>query len=70
MVLLNLRTEQYYGLDPIGAAIVTRLTRTSLTATADELCREYEVARDVLVSDVERLLDRLLDAGLLLPAGN
>lgn len=65
MVVLNLRTEQYYGLDAVGADIVTRLTQTPKDEAVAALCRDYEVDPRQLESDVERLIGELLDAGLL-----
>jgi predicted transcriptional regulator len=65
LVLLDLRSEQYYGLDSVGADVVTRLTRQSLGQTLDELCQRYEVDVEVLRADVERLVQELLQAGLL-----
>ena len=65
LVLLNLRSEQYYGLDSVGADVVTRLTRQSLGQALDGLCQRYEVDVEVLRADVEHLVQELLQAGLL-----
>lgn len=65
MVLLNLRTEQYYGLDRVGADIVTRLTTVPFPEAMDALCRDYDVEDDVLRADVDRLTGELLREGLL-----
>src|SRR5687767_2702312 len=65
MVLLNLRTEQYYGLDRVGADIVTRLTEAPLNAAVAALCSDYKVDAAVLKADIDRLVDELLAAGLL-----
>ncbi|MGY1740219.1 MULTISPECIES: PqqD family protein [unclassified Blastococcus] len=65
LVLLNLGTEQYYGLDRIGADIVARLTRESLEATLIALESEYSVDGAVLRADLEALIRELVDAGLL-----
>jgi len=65
MVLLNLNSEQYYGLDRIGADMVTRLTREPEEEAIAALCRDYEVDDDVLRADVGRLVRDLVDAGLL-----
>lgn len=65
MVLLNLRSEQYYGLDRVGADIVTRLTTVPFPEAMDALCRDYDVEDDVLRADVERLTGELLQEGLL-----
>lgn len=65
MVLLNLESEQYYGLDRVGADIVTRLTREPEHDAVAALCRDYEVADSVLRTDIERLVHKLMEAGLL-----
>jgi hypothetical protein len=65
MVLLNLGNEQYYGLDRVGADIVTRLTRTSRDEALAALCQDYEVDPAVLENDLERLVTELIAQGLL-----
>jgi hypothetical protein len=65
MVLLNLETESYFGLDPIGADIVTRVTELPVTAALRALTAVYAVESDVLRRDVDDLITSLLDAGLI-----
>lgn len=65
MVLLHVGSQQYYGLDPIGADIVTRLVTQPPEAALDALARDYDVERTVLDRDVAVLTTALLDAGLL-----
>ena len=65
MVLLNLENEQYYGLDRVGADIITRLTRTSREEALAALCQDYEVDAAVLENDLERLVTELIAQGLL-----
>ncbi|HWU05305.1 MAG TPA: PqqD family protein [Streptomyces sp.] len=65
MVLLDLQREEYYGLDRVGADMVIRLTQQPRDQAVAALCQVYEVAPDVLTADLERLVDQLLDAGLL-----
>jgi hypothetical protein len=65
MVLLNLTTERYYGLDAVGADIVTRLTQGSMTDALASLIHDYEVDGDVLRPDVDHLVGELEAAGLL-----
>ena len=65
MVLLDLSTEQYYGLDRVGADIVTRLTRSPRAEALAALVRDYDVDEQVLRADVERLVTELVTAGLL-----
>jgi hypothetical protein len=67
MVLLNLETEQYYGLDEVGAAIVNRLVEAPRDAAIDALLGLFDVEAEVLRRDVDNLVTSLLDAGLLEP---
>ena len=66
MVLMDLSSEQYFGLDAVGTRIWNLLDQA--TAPADLLSillREYEVEQHQLESDIEELLGQLLEAGLL-----
>ena len=66
MVLMDLSSEQYFGLDAVGARVWNLLEQG--TAPADLLSillREYEVEQLQLESDIEELLGQLLEAGLL-----
>jgi hypothetical protein len=65
MVLLNLETESYFGLDPIGADIVTRVTELPVPAALRDLIAAYAVEPDVLRRDVDDLITSLLEAGLI-----
>jgi hypothetical protein len=65
-VLLDLDSEQYFGLDAVGTR-VWQLIGAGATAEAvvDTLLAEYEVERDTLEADVDELLGRLAEAGLI-----
>lgn len=65
MVLLNLKSEQYYGLDAVGAEMVKRLTRESVETAVADLCRMYEVNSDALRTDLDALIQELMQEGLL-----
>jgi hypothetical protein len=65
MVLLNLDSEQYFGLDTVGADIVTRLTERPWDEAMATLVEDYEVDPAVLRRDVADLVAALLEAGLL-----
>ena len=67
MVLLNLETEQYYGLDEVGAVIVNRLVELPRDAAIDALLGDFDVDADTLRRDVDNLVADLLDVGLLEP---
>ena len=66
MVLLDLASENYFGLDEIGARIWALLeSGSSVGETMDTLMGEYEVERETLEADVGELLEKLLKAGLI-----
>ena len=66
MVLLNLETEQYYGLDEIGAVIVNRLIELPLDSAVTAMLAEFDgVDAETLRSDVDTLVASLIAAGLL-----
>jgi len=65
-VLLNLETEQYYGLDEIGTRMFTVLTSSpSVREGCETLSREYDIESEVLHRDVRRFLGKLLSCGLI-----
>ena len=65
LVLLNLDTEQYFGLDEVGAVIVGKLTEVPVATALSELLDIFEVDSDRLRADVDNLVASLLGAGLL-----
>lgn len=72
ILVLDLRTERYYGLDAVGADVWrllaadlgTHATEKSLSAALHEV---YDVPLDRLHQDVRTLLHSLASAGLLEP---
>lgn len=70
-VLLNLDTEQYFGLDETGTRMWQLLTTLpNIDAAFQELLAEFDVEPELLRSNLTELLGRLVDSGLLevLPA--
>ena len=65
MVLLNLDTEQYYGLNEVGAHILGRITKEPFAVAFEGLVADYNVDRDLLNRDVDKIIDDLIAAGLL-----
>ena len=66
MVLLDLESEQYFGLDTVGARIWSLMeSGASERELVDRLLAEYEVGRETLEKDVAELLDQLAEAGLI-----
>ena len=65
-VLLNVNTENYYGLDEVGTRMWSVLREAPSIADAiDTLLDEYEVERATLESDVSDLLAELLEKKLI-----
>lgn len=65
-VLLNLNTEMYLGLNPMGTRMWSALVRAgSIRAACDELLQEYEVDTARLHADVEEFIAQLLGQKLI-----
>lgn len=60
-ILLNLQTEQYFGLDDVGTQIwQTLLENNSIQNAINALLAEYDVEPTRLHQDVENLIEELL----------
>ena len=65
-VLLDLGSEFYFGLDKTGTRIWELLqSGLSIEELIGKMLDEFEVDRETLEADVNALLGRLLDAGLV-----
>lgn len=70
-VLLNLETEQYFGLDETGTRMWQLVTTSpNIDAAYEALLAEYDVQPEMLRENLTELLGHLIDHGLLqvLPA--
>jgi hypothetical protein len=70
-VLLNLETEQYFGLDETGTRMWQLVTASpDIDAAYQELLAEFDVEPELLRDNLTDLLGRLVENGLLqvLPA--
>jgi hypothetical protein len=68
VVLLNMASQRYYGLNEVGARMWELLLESgSVDAVADRLHETYDTDPITLRSDLERLVGELLGAGLLKP---
>ena len=65
LVLLDVQSEQYFGLNAVGADIVKRLTEERYEVALAALAEDYEVDPATLQRDVQNLIDALVQAGLL-----
>jgi hypothetical protein len=65
-VLLDLSSENYFGLDPVGTRVWSLLSDdASLQRAFDRLLEEFEVEPDRLEADLLGLVAKLADAGLI-----
>lgn len=66
LVLLNLDTETYFGLDEVGTRMWEVLCSSSSVEEAyQKLVEEYDVDSATLRNDLESLLSQLVESGLL-----
>jgi Coenzyme PQQ synthesis protein D (PqqD) len=66
VVILNLKTGVYYGLDPVGLSIWNLLQSTQTFAQLRQaLMAEYQVEQDVCDRDLRVLLQNLEAADLI-----
>jgi hypothetical protein len=65
-VLLNLNTEKYFGLDPVGTRMWQVVTAApTIDAAYVQLLEEYDVDPDTLRSNLSDLLGHLIENGLI-----
>lgn len=66
VVLLNLKTGIYFGLDPVGTRAWQLIQdHGSLGPVRDDMLGEYEVSAEDLWKDLQDLVIRLADNGLV-----
>ena len=71
IVILNIESGVYFGLDSVGARIWELLADgNSLAVICETMELEFEVERETLEEDVKRLLQDLLDRGLITTVDN
>jgi hypothetical protein len=65
-VLLNLNTESYFGLDPVGTRMWQLVTSApTIEAAYFQLIDEFDVDPETLRSNLHDLLTRLVENGLI-----
>jgi hypothetical protein len=70
IIILNLCTGTYYGLEHVGARIWGLIQEPRTVAQLrDALVAEYEVSREQCDIDLQRLLQELLRTGLITVEG-
>ncbi len=66
LVLLNLQTENYFGLDPVGATMWDAICEAgTLAAAAATLQGVYDVEPATLADDLQELAEQLVEQKLL-----
>jgi len=66
MILLDMNSENYFGLDEMGTSIWQAMQeKESLQAVFSTLLEEYEVDEEVLKIDLFHFVDRLEKSGLI-----
>ena len=66
MVLLNLKTGIYFGLDPVGSRAWQLIQdHGRLGPVRDAMLKEYKVAADRIWKDLQNLVTRLAENGLV-----
>ena len=65
-VLLDLKSESYFGLDEVGMRMWQVLTESaSVKAAYETLLAEYDVEPEKLQHDLEELIQQLVEHGLV-----
>lgn len=65
-VLLNLKSEEYFGLDEVGSRMLSVLTDSaSIQEASDRLLEEYEVEPEKLHQDLLELIEKMVAQGLV-----
>jgi hypothetical protein len=66
LVLLSLKSQQYYGLDSIGSRMWhLLLEHRNAEIVADRICDEYDADRSQVLRDVEAMVRDFCGAGLM-----
>lgn len=65
-VILNIKSERYFGLDDVGTGMWQALTTTeTIQAAYDALLDEYDVDAELLQRDLTGLVEKLVAAELI-----
>lgn len=66
MVLLDMESENYFGLDEVGTSIWQVMQeKETLKEVFDALLEQYEVEAEVLERDLSDFVGKLLESGLV-----
>ena len=66
MVLLDMESENYFGLDEVGTAIWQAMQeKETLKEVFEVLLEQYEVEAEVLENDLSSFVAKLVESGLV-----
>lgn len=66
LILLNMKSQQYFGLDDVGSDMWKLLVEHGdVEVVADRISEQYHTDRETVRNDLAVLVDRLIAAGLL-----
>ncbi|MDQ7047839.1 MAG: PqqD family protein [Sulfurovum sp.] len=66
MVLLDMESENYFGLDEVGTSIWQAMQeKETLKEVLDLLLEQYDVESDILEKDLAIFVDKLIESGLV-----
>ena len=66
MLILSLANNSYYGLDEVGAEMLSLMTQASSVGEArDQLLYEFDVSAEKLEKDIRELLEKMLSEKLI-----
>ena len=66
MVLLDMESENYFGLDEVGTAIWQAMQeKETLKEVLDALLEQYEVETEMLENDLSDFVGKLVESGLV-----
>jgi ornithine carbamoyltransferase len=66
MVLLDMESENYFGLDEVGTAIWQAMQeKVTLKEVLEVLLEQYEVEEEMLEKDLSDFVGKLLESGLI-----
>lgn len=67
-VLLDLNTGTYFGLNDVGCRLVALLQQgLSLDESSARLASEFDIAQELALKDITRLVDDMVEKNLLSP---
>ena len=66
MVLLDMESENYFGLDEVGTSIWQAMQeKETLKEVFESLLEQYDVEAEVLEKDLSEFVEKLLESGLV-----